>query len=196
MNRRDERDQDAMRLFWRRIDQAYRIEYGEGLERAACSTCTDPACCEDAVVIGDVEAELITAHVRRHVPDALDRIERWRNGGATRFFAAMEGAREIGTPQALVAALRDYRLARLACPFLEGGRCLIYLVRPIGCRGHLVVDMPAFECRRYASGEIDELPVVGVDVAFRHAGTMPRNPGRNLLPLAVEERLRSRPRSR
>jgi Fe-S-cluster containining protein len=43
------------------------------------------------------------------------------------------------------AALHDYRLAKIPCPFLAGGACSIYEVRPWGCAG-LVSSSPREWC--------------------------------------------------
>lgn len=46
--------------------------------------------------------------------------------------------------------------AGLACPFLDGGRCGIYPVRPAGCRGFFSLSLEA--CIAGARGESEEIP--------------------------------------
>ncbi|QSA99304.1 YkgJ family cysteine cluster protein [Methylococcus sp. EFPC2] len=45
---------------------------------------------------------------------------------------------------------------RLRCPYIHNGVCLIYLVRPLACRGHVSYDVRA--CVEAAAGRADEVP--------------------------------------
>jgi Fe-S-cluster containining protein len=46
--------------------------------------------------------------------------------------------------------------ARLRCPYIHDGICLIYQVRPLACRGHASYDVRA--CAEAATGRVDEIP--------------------------------------
>jgi Fe-S-cluster containining protein len=67
--------------------------------------------------------------------------------------------RDIGQAQAQIAGLnRQQRFAaQKPCPFVIGGACSIYSVRPLACRGHISFDRDA--CEAVARGCDVEVPI-------------------------------------
>lgn len=122
-------------------------------EPLACSSCTDPACCEDAVFITREEADHLAASLRKKRRFVLQRIRRWKLDGMARLGdAVLEQLRsqKDRTPQ-----LREYWRARHPCPLLmKHGGCMAYEHRPRACRRHHAFGDPS-ACRRYQAGEGD-----------------------------------------
>lgn len=68
-------------------------------------------------------------------------------------------ARRIAEDDAVTRGLDERRrmALRRRCPFIENGRCLIYVVRPLACRGHASYDKRA--CFDAAAGRGGEAKV-------------------------------------
>lgn len=126
----------------------------------ACDTCTDPACCEQPVIISRGEALLLAdtlrAHGRATVRRVRLRIRRWRRAG-------MDRLAHNPTDR---AAARAYSARQHPCPLLEDGRCLAYNTRPAVCRTYVCLGEPA-ACRQFGCGEVES--VVSIDVPQMYA---------------------------
>jgi Fe-S-cluster containining protein len=98
--------------------------------RVACNDCSLPACCNQRVDVGLVEALVLYRFAARHAPhllaEAIARGRRLRDG----------------KPLSDVEFFRR----RVACPFLVKGRCAVYAVRPHPCRTHYMAGNPS-KCR-------------------------------------------------
>lgn len=114
-------------------------EHAPGMERVACKAgCYH--CCDVYVSAQAPRIFAIADWLRSNSPDL--------------------GA-EIARLTAADAAIRgkdvDARaVAGLACPFLDGGKCGIYAVRPAGCRGFFSLSLEA--CIAGARGDSEEIP--------------------------------------
>ena len=53
----------------------------------------------------------------------------------------------------------------MPCPFIDGGLCVIYAVRPLACRGHASYDEKA--CIDALAGQSCEVPVSELHVTVR-----------------------------
>lgn len=114
--------------------------------RAACA-----ACCRQAVVVSPLEALALREYVEarphlaaeirertatweQHVEDDAplrERLQQFEEAGG--YLPDVEGGHlEL-----------EYWQRQLSCPFLDGGLCSVYAVRPFACREHLVVSDPA-----------------------------------------------------
>ncbi len=116
---------------------------------ASCRAGCD-ACCKQLITLSPLEAHAIADYVDNS-PELAERteaaLEKWRSDVAWRLdlneavehFRIADGyvsGPEGGRLEA------DYWTAGIACPFLDGGRCSIYEVRPFNCREHYVLSDP------------------------------------------------------
>lgn len=133
--------------------------------RAGCH-----ACCHQLVVVSPMEAQALRDYVRER-PDlarAIEaRLEAWerRLDELPELRKALEQFDEAGGYLAGEEGGRlelDYWRAQLPCPFLDGGLCSVYPVRPFACREHHVVSDPAL-CARSP----DDAVSAGTRLEFR-----------------------------
>ncbi|HTE20086.1 MAG TPA: YkgJ family cysteine cluster protein [Armatimonadota bacterium] len=113
--------------------------------RAGCH-----ACCSQLVVVSPLEAHAIAEHVG--ADDELGRrttarVEAWEaaiscHATLSVRLGQLEAAGGYVSSEDGDAIERDYWAAKLPCPFLDGGRCSIYPVRPHACREHFVLSPP------------------------------------------------------
>lgn len=116
--------------FDRRLKGLVSEVWRSGYQIACAQGCF--SCCYEPAHILRQEAELLIQLVndmseedRQHVLAATrEWVKRYLGGGFEK----------IENPPAV-----PYRLAKLACPFLKNGQCMVYEDRPIPCRGHLAV---------------------------------------------------------
>ena len=144
-----------------------------------CSSCTDPACCEEPPICSPEEAAIVA---RAATPDALERIEAWKETGIVE--VALRARRTLAA-----SAARELRRMRVKCPFLIDGQCSVYEARPVACRGHIPFTDDPVNCRRYADGLV-RIEHSGPMELFSAVGKLPRTGEPGLLPLLVEEHLR------
>ncbi len=130
----------------------------DGHEIACRSGCT--YCCMFPVAASAPEVLAIAAHVR-------ERFDKDRQAALDRRVGA-----NISATEGMAMSRRDR--VRLDCPFLEAGRCSVYEVRPVACRGYSSYSVE--DCR-----EDFEHPGTGVDV--------PTNALRELVYGAIREGL-------
>lgn len=106
-------------------------------------------CCRGIKVgILPVEAVAIVQHLTDNLsPDKLADVRR-------RVEAVAEQARTMSG--------RDFRIAQIACPLLDEaeGRCSVYGLRPLSCRGYVSVDARACEAALKTSGTEAMAPIV------------------------------------
>lgn len=149
------------------------------------------ACCYDvATVIGPEADEL------------AERVQSWptskREGVKQRIADWYERAKAAGIDtETHLQDLRTYHHARLRCPLLgEDGRCMVYDIRPFGCRAHYVIAPDASPCAlRAEEPEVKVLlfedpllrAFVGLTMAEPHRWT--RDLTEELLTPALAERL-------
>lgn len=114
--------------------QGFRIACGPG-----CS-----ACCEVMVMVYRPEAIRIArflAQPEHHALRAafLDEHRRWRSavGDSPTVIAALSAAADRGP---YYAALSEHWQRRILCAFNRDGQCLVYPVRPLGCRNAHALD--------------------------------------------------------
>lgn len=107
---------------------------------AGCS-----ACCHQIVDVLNREASLVTDFVAQEMPApqrerAREQADAWLRtfNGVTRAATPAAPLR----PEEVNAARVEFRRRREACPFLIGGQCTIYPVRPVICRSHIVETDP------------------------------------------------------
>ena len=147
-------------------------------------------CCSHYISISLGHGLVIADYLYAH-PEALEaflgRYEKWRHATAgapalrtleqyTTFSAVVRG-----TPQAL---LDDYAGLGVPCPFLAGGACSIYPVRPICCASHFSISPPQrcregspeqpLICEATPSPEgLRRLAALGEPALWLHQETMP-----------------------
>src|SRR5262249_11034980 len=114
--------------------------------RAGCA-----ACCRQLVVVSPLEAIAIERHVRsaeraqrRRWEEALVPHSRAvsQRPSLMRRLQRFRTANGHPSPEEGDALEREYRAARIPCPFLDRERCTIYPARPFACREHYVVTPP------------------------------------------------------
>jgi len=113
------------------------------------------ACCYEPVAASSHEVDAIMERVR-DMSEVKPRVQAWMQR------AGMLGL--LGT----LPDTRQYFSARLACPLLDvqTRTCVVYDVRPIACRAHLLVDMdPAVCANRDQVPAIDTLRVDAIAVS-------------------------------
>lgn len=91
------------------------------------------ACCSEAIYVLADEAKLVLKSIPpEELPGVVERTRVWVER------AEATGMLKVNTPHVFA-----YRQAKLLCPLLKDGLCLVYKDRPLGCRGHLAIDDPA-----------------------------------------------------
>ncbi len=91
-------------------------------------------CCYIPVVITSAEARLLSSHTGRPLRqvDGVRVNTLTTTEGEARANMMAEGAEFVGKP----------------CPFLRGGECSVYDIRPLACRTHFNLDDDALLCER------------------------------------------------
>ncbi len=90
------------------------------------------SCCYEPVHILRHEAELLVQVVEDMSEADQKRVRDSTRTWVTGFLKA--GLEKVNNPNAV-----PFRLAKLPCPFLKDGQCMVYEDRPVACRGHLAV---------------------------------------------------------
>ena len=132
----------------RRIEGRLQSLPNAGVEVSCRAGCH--ACCSQLVVVSPLEAHALAEHVAADADlgrRAAARVEAWAaavSGHPTlgARLAQFEKAGGYVDSQAGDAIEREYWAAKLPCPFLDGGCCSIYPVRPHACREHFVLSPP------------------------------------------------------
>lgn len=121
---------DAQDIFSRNMSQAIGLAYKKGLSIPCGKGCF--ACCNEPVHVAKQEVDRILHELARLPAEDQERVK-----------AAVKAWHEAfdKTPfrQQQEPSVFAYRAARLPCPLLKGGLCMVYEARPIGCRGHVAV---------------------------------------------------------
>ena len=128
--------------------------------KIACNDCTAPWCCYQHVDATLVEALVLYRWASTHAPGALQ--------------AALARGRALEKDPPADDAAHFRR--KLPCPFLVGGRCAVYPVRPHRCRSHYMAGPPKL-CREELAPRdtygmspdpklLEELSQLGSDLAF------------------------------
>ena len=91
--------------------------------------------------------------VRGRFASSMARLE---SSGMADFFREADA---VSDSPAMRTNLAGYLELGIECPFLEGGRCGIYAVRPFACREYLVTS-PKELCRRPLSEPVETVPLI------------------------------------
>ena len=112
------------------------------MERAghtvACRTCTQPACCNQLIStfpeeVAVIAAELTTKLDGKGKHELSKDLLSWLN-----WYRGLTPEQQYSdTP---------YALQHRPCPLLKDGKCSVYEVRPMGCRGHYAMDQEPERC--------------------------------------------------
>jgi Fe-S-cluster containining protein len=128
----------------------------QGLQ-VACDTCRDPACCEDAIYGTATEAATLAKSFR---------------GAHKRRLRAWVAAHDHHTPRGNdigdKRAQAVYRGRGIKCPWLEDGKCGIYVARPSACRTHVAIGQPG-KCRSFQCGMVDGVKTLVAPAIVAHA---------------------------
>jgi Fe-S-cluster containining protein len=117
----------------------------EAVAGAACAKgCS--WCCHQVVGVTAAEEELLAEAIKAMPADARHRLR------------ARQTAAEVRLSQLTV---ETWQAARVPCPLLEDGACVLHDARPLPCRAVLSADADA--CRRWREGEEEaRIPLVAV----------------------------------
>ncbi len=90
------------------------------------------ACCAEPLLVNEAEADyLITAIPPQELDGVNARTQEW----VFKFLGS--GLANVDSPHVI-----HWLSARLMCPLLKDGLCLVYEQRPLGCRGHNAIGDP------------------------------------------------------
>ena len=175
----------GMAAIWQRCDAAFSQVAGSFPAEVRCgSGCDD--CCHAVFDLTPAEALALALAFRRLPRNARREALRWAEKAEALFDQVARQALKQSPEERLITFSR----ARVACPLLEKGRCLLYASRPLTCRLYgipVASGDEAHVCPRSGFDQGQSYPTAGWDMVQAEAERLSRT-ALELIPQLGEER--------
>jgi|GEM_PF-1696633 len=169
-----------------RLMALYLRQAAEAAKTLHCREGCDVCCRRYLILACPAELDMLLERLAALDGELATRFESWQDrladeAAESGLVAALQALGDGGDPREVGEAWWRAREDR-DCPFLRGGACGVYHLRPVACREHYSDRPPEF-CARYASGRLP-LPLSLENVLWRLESTLTGRPS-GAIPLPL-----------